>query len=93
MKYTVKKSFIKVVGKMWMPKATAATSIPLREYDIKNMEDDDGNITRDSVEDWLTSHSGDFSSVTDFYADIETGKGNIIIEENEYVYNDCMYQD
>lgn len=90
-------SFINIVGSLWMPQTTAATTKTLSQYDIENMTNENGEIDRDAVELWLCTNSGDFSSVTDFYADIETDKGNVIIdwenEENEFVFNDCMYQD
>lgn len=87
-------SFINVLGKIWMPNTKAAQYITLRQSDIDNMTDENGDITRESVELWLGSHAGDFSSIIDFHADIETNKGNTVIEweneENEYEYNDCM---
>lgn len=87
-------SFINVLGKIWMPRVTAAQYISLRQYDIDNMQDEDGNITRDSIEDWLCIHAGDFSSIIDFHADIETDKGNILIdwanEDSDMIYGDCM---
>jgi hypothetical protein len=96
MKETIMRSysFINVLGYLWMPQIKAAQYKALRQYDIDNMTDESGNITRESVDLWLSKNAGDFSSIIDFHADIETNKGNILIawenEENEYVYGDCM---
>lgn len=97
MKYTVSKSLVSVIGKLWMPNATAATSITASSYDVENMRDDEGVIDRDSVEQWLMSHSGDFSRVLDFAASIEdpTSGETITIdwadEDSEFTYSDCMF--
>ncbi len=89
------KSFILIVGTIWMPQSTCAQRKDLSQSDIEQMTDDDGNVTRESVEQWVNTNSGDFSKVIDFYADIETGKGNIIIEwnseDNEITFEHCMY--
>jgi hypothetical protein len=92
---TFKKSFIEIIGKIWMPNITAATILNLDRFDISNIIEND-SITREDIDQWLTSHSGDFSRVIDFYADIELPNGkNIVIswekEESEYIFNDCMY--
>lgn len=95
MKYTVTKSFIRVIGKIWMPPVTCAMEYPIYSYELDNMRDDETNITKESIEYWLSSHSGDFQSIEDFYADIEAPEGNIIVnwakEDSENTYNDCMY--
>jgi hypothetical protein len=50
---------------------------------------------REAVEHWLALNSGDFQSVDDFRADIETSEGNVTLdwtsEENEITYNDCAF--
>lgn len=87
-------SFILVLGKLWMPGCSAAQRIPVDARDLESMTDD-GQITHDSVESWLYTHAGDFSSITDFYADLEPREGNVLIdwaeEESEYAFNDAMY--
>ena len=94
MRYTVRKSLVYVVGNLWMG-GLAATTITMSAYDVENARDDEGKITRDSVEQWLTSHSGDFQSVKDFSASIEDGDQTIDIpwssEEAECDYSDCMF--
>lgn len=94
MRYTVKRSYINVLGRLWMPNCAASIRQTLSQYDIDNMRDDSGKITRDSVEQWVMTHTGDFSSITDFEADIEDGDENIVIpwesEENEMAYLDTL---
>jgi len=95
MRYTVRKSVVQVVGKLWMPMSTGATEYTLSGYDVENARDEDGKITRDSVDHWLALHSGDFSSIEDFRASIEDGDETTEIpwakEESEYTFGDCMY--
>lgn len=87
MKFTVERNWIELIGVIWMPSTTCAQRIDLRQYDIENI----GEPTRENVEQWLTMHSGDFQSVTDFRAVI----GETVIEwaneESELTFNDCMY--
>lgn len=54
MRYLVKTSFIHVIGTIWMPAVTCAYSYELRGYDIENMRNEDGTITRESISSWLT---------------------------------------
>jgi hypothetical protein len=95
MKILQRLSFVQVIGRIWQPGVTAAMTYDLRPYDVENMRDDDGKITRDSMEDWLGSHAGDFQEVTDFRASIEDGETTIDIdwakEESELTFNDCMF--
>lgn len=97
MKTLVRRSYIDVIGTIWMPSTTCAMQYPLASYDIENCRDEDGNITRESVEQWLCRHSGDFQSVDDFSASIEDGDETIDIawadEESELTYGDCMFGD
>ena len=96
MKYLVRKSFVNIIGHIWQPGiGVCAMSYPVSLYDIEHLRYEDGAITRDSIEDWLTTHSGDFRQVTDFSASIEDGEATIDIpwrdEESEFTYSDCMY--
>ena len=95
MRYTVKRSFVRIIGSLWMPAITAATQQRIDAYELENMRGEDGAITRESVEHWVMTHSGDFSSVIDFHADIEDGDISVVIdwesEDSEYTYTDCMY--
>lgn len=97
MKYTVRKSIIQVVGVIWMPAATCALPMTLCPYDVENCRDDDGKITRESVELWLCTHAGDFQSITDFSASIEDGETTVEIpfatEDGEMAWCDCMCHD
>jgi len=61
----------------------------LSKYDLENI----GEPTRDNVEDWLGSHSGDFQDIRDFRAsigDVEIGWDS---EESELQYSDCMFRE
>lgn len=95
MRYTVRKSIVRIIGNLWMPQCPAATQVEVTSYDLENMRDDDGKLTRDSVEQWVMTHSGDFSSVTDFYASLEDGEATVEIpwssEENELAWGDAMH--
>lgn len=62
---------IDVIGYIWMPgDVLCAQSRDVSGYDIENMKDEQGNITRESVERWVLCNSGDFSRVIDFRADL-----------------------
>ena len=82
---------IQVLGIIWMPAVPAATSYNVSPYDVENMTDDSGDITRESVSLWLDSHAGDFQSVTDFSAVIGTGIIPWADEDNEITYIGLMY--
>ena len=93
MRYTVRKSVVRVIGRIWMPAVVASMQYTLSDYDVDNCKDDQGNLTRESVEQWLCTHSGDFQSVQDFYASLEVGSETVEIdwasEESEFTYSDC----
>lgn len=97
MKYTVSKSFIQVIGQIWMPSTTAAMTYDLGAWELKQIQRDDGSIDRDAVEFWLMLHSGDFQSITDFYADIQhpDTDENLAFgwedEKSEEIFIDCIY--
>lgn len=98
-RYTVVKSIVQIVGKGWYGQ-TIATEKDLCSRDLANIleyiESEDGNA-RDGLEQWLLFNTGDFQSLTDFYAELETDEGTVTIDwedaENGYIYNDCMYSD
>lgn len=66
---------IRVVGRLWLPPAIAATT-----YRARLVEDgqltagsiERSELTREGIEDWLTRNAGDFSAVEDFSADWTT---------------------
>ena len=93
MKYTKKTSVVYVVGVIWMPAITCAQTLTLSDYDIRNAQDENGAVTRESLEQWLTSHTGNFRSVTDFSASLEVGDDTVEIpwatEEGELAYLDA----
>lgn len=92
MKYTVSRSVIQVIGTIWMPAATCAMDIELTGHDVSNIEEP---ITRETVEDWLNCHSGDFQSIEDFRADLEIEGETVVFDwksdDSEITYNDCMF--
>ena len=95
MKYVRRVSFIDVLGYIWMPSnVLCSTKYTLREYDVENCRDDDGNVTRDSVTQWLTSHTGDFSSVEDWSGSLEVGDDTVNFgwekPESEEQYTDTV---
>lgn len=94
MKYTVRQSYIDVIGKIWMPATTCAMRYRLTGYDVENIKahDEKGKITRDAIEQWLVLNSGDFQSITDFSGSIEDGDESITIawkdDDSEMAYFD-----
>lgn len=95
MRYMIRKSVVHVYGRIWMPAIEAGTTLTLSDYDVENCREEDGEINRESVEEWLTMHSGDFREVIDFAASIEDGDKTIDIpwasEDNECAWQDCMF--
>ena len=80
-----RRAFVQLVGKIWIPQVTCAQCVNLTDYDLANI----GDFTRENVEQWLCTHSGDFQSVDDFRAVC----GSVEIEwanpESEFAYCDC----
>ena len=89
-------SHISVIGPIWWPTgAVCSLEFPLGPFEIQQIRDyGDGEITRDGVEDWLGCHSGDFQSVTDFYADISDGDEDYLFDwsdpASEVTYMDTI---
>lgn len=91
-RYMVERNYVQVFGRIWMPMVEAALEIPLDRYDVENIkEHGDGELTREAVEQWLTTHSGDFSTVIDFNASIGDWESGWKDEENEIKYSDAMH--
>ena len=68
MRYTVRVSTVRVIGRIWMPSVMGATTYTLTEGDVGNARSATGRITRESVQRWVDSHAGDFAEITDFAA-------------------------
>tara|TARA_Y100000310_G_scaffold17714_1_gene17499 strand:- start:486 stop:755 length:270 start_codon:yes stop_codon:yes gene_type:complete len=83
----VEKNWVDVIGTIWMPAITCAMRYPLSKYDIENI----GEFTRENVDQWLTTHAGDFQDVKDFYATVGDQEIPWSSEESEFTYNDCMF--
>jgi hypothetical protein len=63
-------------------------------YDLNNYDMDNiGEPTRENVDAWLSTHSGDFQSITDFHAVVGETEIDWADAENECVFNDCMCED
>lgn len=93
MRYTVVTNRIEVIGGIWWPYgATAAYQYAPSTDDLR---DDDGNVTRESVQGWLNTHAGDFSSITDFYANVAVGEDDVELpwadDESEMIWTVCMF--
>ena len=78
--YTVRTRDVFVLGKGWYGQAmaypyTLPKGIP---------------ATRDAIQDWLGSNSGDFQFITDFAASIEETEIPWAKEENDFLYNDMI---
>jgi len=98
MQYTVTKSIVQIIGGIWWPMgALCATQLELTAHDLENARDLEGNLTRESVEQWVATHSGDFSSVKDFRADLHDDKTNSEVvfewerEDSEVDFITCMF--
>lgn len=85
---------VNVVGTIWMPAITAATS-----YNVSWFGGHPAPETREEWEEWCATHAGDFQSVKDFEVIRESGnywkvEREIIIpfanEESELTYWDCV---
>jgi hypothetical protein len=91
--YTVHKSFIQVIGPIWMPPVICAMQYDLGEWEMGHFQ----TFTREGVEVYLSSRSGDFQCINDFYADLydPVDKKDYVIPwadpESEYTFNECMY--
>lgn len=87
MKFTVERNWIDVFGIIWLPPITAATRYNLDSYKMNNI----GEPTRENVGKWLDTNAGDFQKIIDFRAIVGETEIPWASEENEIMYNDCMY--
>ena len=87
MRRTITENYVLILGGIWWPYgALCSLRVNLSSHDLASI----GEFTRENVERWLLTHSGDFSSVKDFYAtagDIEIPWSS---EENELAYLDTI---
>ncbi len=101
MRYTRVVSQIQVVGHIWQPGlGLCAMNYTISISDLRNMLERAEkfsivDLTREDVEAWLALHSGDFHEILDFRADLSYGDEDKVIEwvseDNECIYNDCMF--
>jgi len=94
MKYMVTTSYIDVIGLIWMPAVQCSMRYTLTDYDIDICKDDEGKVTRESVDLWLSTHSGDFQGIDDWTASLEVDGETVDFEwkdeESECTYIDTM---
>lgn len=86
MKFTIERNWVEVVGTIWMPAVTCGQRIDLSRYDMDNI----GEPTRENVEQWLSTHTGDFQSIQDFHAIIGEVEIPWATEEGELAYCDSQ---
>ena len=95
MRYTRVYNEIRVIGKIWVPCTTCAMAYRPSDHDVENMKNEEGSLTRELIERWISLHSGDFQSIEDFCADIAQGDNDVVFdwanEESEYTYLNCVY--
>ena len=92
MQYTVTKNIIQVIGYIWLPSTMAAMEYTLDDRDLERYSISKDNPTREDIERWISTNTGDFSNIVDYRADIGTAK---VLDwkdpESENTYNDCMF--
>ena len=85
---------IQVVGHIWQPGTVRGEQYDLKPHQVQAIKALwEGKLTREAVELWLATNSGDFQHVQDFHADIEDFDSPWENEENEAIFNDCMFDD
>jgi len=78
MRYTTIENFIDVIGRIWLPPIVCALRKVLTARDVEDLRDENGNITRESVAEWLTTNTGDFQEIIDFSVDITLQQVDIV---------------
>jgi hypothetical protein len=81
----VRSAYVIILGKMWMG-GIASMQKDLSDHDLENIEE----FNRENVEEWLTSHSGDFQEVIDFRAVCGETEIDWESEDNESAYLDTL---
>jgi hypothetical protein len=78
------KSTLKILGKLWLPKITAALDVDLSPKEVKELPLV-SDITREDVEKLVDKHGRDFSEIIDFSAFIvkETESSEKIVPEKD----------
>ena len=88
MKFTVERNWIDVVGGIWWPYGLkCAMTYKLTPYDMENI----GEPTKENIEEWLSTHTGDFSSLDGYHAVIGETEIPFETEELECTFQDCMF--
>lgn len=82
---------VDVLGRIWWPAGgLCAMSYEPRADDLR---DESGAVTRDSIQRWIDTNTGDFSEVVDWRATVGDGDfdSDFTDEDNEMTFNDCMF--
>ena len=95
MRYTITKCIIDVIGNLWMPNILAAQRKELTSFDLEKI----GIFTRNNVETWLSTNTGDFQRIKDFRVDFSIGYGEESTDwhsewenpDSEVIFNELMY--
>ena len=92
--YTIPENYVEVIGRIWQPDTEAYMKYTLQPKDIESLKTN-GAITHDSIALWLSTHAGDFQSITDFHADIdaENLEFDWTDKENGYKVLEILFQD
>lgn len=87
MRRTIEENYVIILGGIWAPYgALCSLRVNLSPSDLANIEE----FTRENVSNWLTSHSGDFSSIKGFYATAGNTTLDWESEELESAYLDTL---
>ena len=87
-RFLIERNYVNVVGYIWIASGIkCAHTYNLSSYDVRNI----GEFTRENVELWLATHAGDFREILDFEATVGNEWIKWADEENEMVFNDCMF--
>lgn len=62
---------IDVLGVIWMPGVACFYTYTPTVEAVAQYSKSGKIITRDAIQQWLDTHAGDFSSITDFHAEID----------------------
>lgn len=96
MKYTVVKSFVRLIGYGWYGQEQCQ-EISLDSYQLNGIEEkiEQNGDVKEGIEEWFLYNTGDFQGMpTDFFADLEFKSENVVIDwtdpESEDKFWDCF---
>lgn len=96
-------SYIKVIGRIWLPPVRVASIFMLTDYDVENIVSYKKaypvHSLRDAVFHWISLNANDYNEITDFMAMIvmPLTEKEVLFDwrsmDAELIYNDCMFDD